>query len=85
MQHYILIACASTKLSSPAPAADLYQSDLFRMSLRYARSLRPDGIFILSALHGILPPEREIAPYRYPLRLGGAQKPRQDQRNESRI
>jgi hypothetical protein len=63
MPHYVLIACASGKRGYPCRAADLYQSDLFRKSLQYAEALRPDSIFILSAKHGLLPPEEEIEPY----------------------
>ena len=63
MPHFVLIACASRKRGHACRAADLYQSDLFLKSLRYAESLRPDGIFILSAKHGLLPFEEEIEPY----------------------
>lgn len=44
-------------------AEDLYISPLFRKSLAYARSLKPDKIFILSAKHGLLPLTKEIVPY----------------------
>jgi hypothetical protein len=63
MPHYVLIACASGKRGHACRAADLYQSDLFRKSLKYAEMLRPDGVFILSAKHGLLPLEEEIEPY----------------------
>ena len=63
MSHIVLIACASQKGARPAKAADLYQSSLFRKSMAYARSLRPDAIYILSAKHGLLGVDDEIAPY----------------------
>lgn len=63
MSHIILVACASQKGVRHAKAADLYQSSLFRKSIAYARSLRPDAIFILSAKHGLLGVDDEIAPY----------------------
>lgn len=44
-------------------AKDLYQSSLFKYGLRYAESLKPDKIFILSAKHGLLGLEEEIEPY----------------------
>ena len=63
MSHFVLIACASRKRGQPCRAADLYQSDLFRKSLQYAEMLRPDGVFILSAKHRLLPLDEEIEPY----------------------
>lgn len=46
-----------------AKAGDLYISPLFTGNLRYARSLKPDSIFILSAKYGLLELDREIEPY----------------------
>ncbi len=46
-----------------AKARDLYVSTLFKLNLRYANSLRPDKIYVLSAKHGLLELEREIEPY----------------------
>lgn len=42
---------------------DLYTSPLFQGALRYAKSLKPDRIFILSAKHGLLGLDTEIGPY----------------------
>jgi len=44
-------------------ARELYVSALFKKSWAYATQFNPDKIFILSALHGLLDPEREIDPY----------------------
>ena len=64
MSHVVLIACASQKRESPSPARDLYQSALFRKSLRYAEAvLEPDRIYVLSAKHHLLPLDETVAPY----------------------
>ncbi|MBI3941717.1 MAG: hypothetical protein HY326_01785 [Chloroflexi bacterium] len=63
MKIIILIACASEKLPYKAKAADLYTSPLFEKSLQYARRLKPDHIFILSAKHGLLDLDQVIEPY----------------------
>jgi cytoplasmic iron level regulating protein YaaA (DUF328/UPF0246 family) len=63
VKRVVLISCVSEKLQTRAPAQDLYVSSLFRLALSYARQLRPDSIFILSAKYGLLRPEQEIDPY----------------------
>lgn len=63
MTKIALIACSKTKSSQPSPAAELYCSPLFKKSLAYARSLNPDKIFILSALHGVIELSEMVAPY----------------------
>jgi len=59
----ILIACVSKKGSKKAKAKDLYISPLFKSSWVYTNNQKPDKIFILSALHHLLHPEKEIEPY----------------------
>jgi len=59
----VLLSCVSEKLDKPAPAKDLYQSDLFKKSLAYGESLKPDHMYILSAKHHLLPMTKTIAPY----------------------
>ncbi|VVB74023.1 Uncharacterised protein [uncultured archaeon] len=59
----VLISCVSKKLPYKAKARDLYVSPLFRLGLKYAESLRPDRIFVLSAEHGLVDLEKEIEPY----------------------
>jgi len=59
----VLLSCVSKKLSHKAKARDLYISPLFRLGLKYAESLHPDKIFILSAEYGLIDLETEIAPY----------------------
>ncbi|MBU3918914.1 hypothetical protein KKC63_03370 [Patescibacteria group bacterium] len=63
MKEIILISCVSKKLNYPSKAKDLYQSPLFKYNLKYAISLNPDRIFILSAQYGLLDLEKEVDPY----------------------
>uniref|UniRef100_UPI0038B36EF6 DUF6884 domain-containing protein n=1 Tax=Agromyces humi TaxID=1766800 RepID=UPI0038B36EF6 len=46
-----LVGCAAQKLRRPAPARDLYVSQLFRKSSAYVE-WNCDAWFILSAKHG---------------------------------
>lgn len=59
----ILISCASKKLPTRSKAKDLYISTLFDLNLRFAYSMNPDAVYILSAKHGLLNLETEIDPY----------------------
>ncbi len=63
MKRIVLISCVSKKKSTKSKAKDLYVSPLFKTSLAYAYSLKPDEIFVLSALHHLLDLEAEIEPY----------------------
>jgi len=63
MARIILISCVSKKLGKRAKARDIYISPLFKYYLKYAKSLNPDKIFILSAKYGLLDLEKEIEPY----------------------
>ncbi|MSP14843.1 MAG: hypothetical protein EXR62_18020 [Chloroflexi bacterium] len=63
MKTIVLISCGKKKLPHKAKAANLYISDLFVKSLKYARMLKPDRIFILSAKHGLLDLDQAIEPY----------------------
>jgi hypothetical protein len=62
MRKICLVSCVSSKAESKRIARDLYTSPLFR----YARSVAErdyDRWFILSAKHGLLSPQIEVAPY----------------------
>jgi len=59
----VLIACASKKLEEKAKARDIYSSTLFKLNLKYAKSLNPERIFVISAKHGLIDLEQEIEPY----------------------
>ena len=63
MSLIVLISCVKQKLPYRAPAAELYVSSLFRGSLCYARSLRPDAIYVFSALYGLVGLNDDIEPY----------------------
>lgn len=63
MKKIVLISCVSQKLPRKAPAEAMYISTLFKLNLKYAKQLKPDAIFILSAKHGLLDLNQEIEPY----------------------
>jgi len=63
MKRIVLISCVSKKGTAKAKAKDLYKGPLFANSLAYGISLKPDKIFILSALHYLLDLDKEIEPY----------------------
>ncbi len=63
MKRVVLISCVKTKLDHPAKAENLYIRDLFTKNLAYAKKLKPDYIFILSAKYGLLKLNDRIAPY----------------------
>ncbi len=63
MRQIVLISCVKRKGGRRAKAQNLYESDLFRKSLAYARLLSPDAIYILSAKYGLLDLDVEIEPY----------------------
>lgn len=62
-----LVGCAAQKLQHPAPARDLYISQLFRKASAYAEATC-DRWYILSAKHGLVHPDTVIEPY--DMRLG---------------
>jgi len=65
-----LVGCGTRKRSSPCLARDLYIGPLTRSAIRYAAQAA-DEFWILSALYGLLDPDRVIEPYdrRLPTRL----------------
>ena len=63
MKRIILISCVSQKRPYRSKAKDLYISALFKKNLAYARRLKPDAIYILSAKYGLLDLDTEIEPY----------------------
>ncbi len=67
MKKIVLIACATKQGVKKAKAKDLYISPLFTNSLAYAYSLKPDKIYLLSALHHLLDLDTEIEPYKVTL------------------
>lgn len=67
----VLISCVGKKKSFKCKAKDLYDSTWFHYGWRYAQSLNPDKIFILSAKHGLVDPETQIGPYQETLNTKG--------------
>ena len=67
----ILVGCSGPKLSAPAEARDLYTSALFRKCRAYAERSGSSWL-ILSALYGVVEPDRVIAPYEYRLPRGAS-------------
>ena len=63
MKTIVLVSCVSRKRDRKSRAADLYFGPLFDNSMAYARALKPDEIYIISALHGLLELDDEIEPY----------------------
>ena len=63
MKTIILISCVSKKGTQKTKAEKLYESALFVKSLAYAKSLKYDNIYILSAKYHLLALDTEIEPY----------------------
>ena len=77
MTKIVLISCVSKKLLHKSKVQDLYISPLFKKNLQYAKSLKPDKIFILSAKHGLLELDEEIEPYEKTLNKMSSKETRQ--------
>ena len=73
MIRVLLVSCGAAKLSTPAPARDLYTGSLFRAARGYAERVGAPW-WILSAEHHLIHPETMIAPYER--RLGGSDEER---------
>jgi hypothetical protein len=69
-----VVACSAAKAGHRAPAALLYRGAMFRHSYAAAVAAAAPGdrVLIMSALHGLLRPEREIDPYDLRLREPGS-------------
>lgn len=63
MKTIALVSCVKKKRIVRSRAADLYVSTLFRLSYEYAKKLKADQIWILSAKYGLLHPDTEVYPY----------------------
>lgn len=62
MKKIALVACVSKKHNQPRPAGQMYTSALFTKASAYAKHTT-DEWYILSAKHGLVDPQRIIAPY----------------------
>lgn len=63
MKTIILISCCKTKLNYKSPAEQLYQSTGFKKQLAYAKALKPDAIYVISAKHHLVSLDTELEPY----------------------
>lgn len=59
----VLISCVAKKRNIPSFAKDMYVSPLFKGAYQYAKRLKADRIFILSAKYGLLEEGDVIEPY----------------------
>lgn len=59
----VFIGCVKKKVNYETEAQFLYNSSYFNYCLKYAKSLNPDKIYILSAKHGLLKLTTRISPY----------------------
>jgi len=67
-RYVFLVACVAHKANAPRPARNLYISPWFRMAATLAER-NSNAWFILSAKHGLLPPDKVIPPYNKTLSL----------------
>lgn len=65
-----LVGCVKQKRDTPAPARDLYTSPLFRGARAYVDATCDDW-WVLSAEHGLIDPDRPLAPYDRTLATAG--------------
>jgi hypothetical protein len=61
-----LVSCVGQKCDTPAPAAELYTSQWFKLARAYVEAQGAPWR-VLSALHGLLHPEQVVAPYEFTL------------------
>jgi hypothetical protein len=66
----VLVSCVSQKLSEPAPARLLYQSEWFAKVRTLVETRKADWL-ILSALYGVVAPDTRIIPYEKTLNSAG--------------
>jgi hypothetical protein len=73
----VVVPCSGAKLDEPAPAGDLYLGSLHRLARQAASTVAgaTGEIRILSALHGLVPLDRVIAPYDVTIGDAGAVDP----------
>lgn len=69
MRHLFILSCGARKRETAEPAHALYTGSYFRYCLKYARlNAGLENIYILSALHGLIPSTRVIEPYDVPMK-----------------
>ncbi|MCL1947442.1 MAG: nucleotide-binding protein [Chitinivibrionia bacterium] len=63
MKKIVLISCCKTQSDNATKVRDLYVGSLFKKSLFYAESLKPDYIFVLSSKNGLLTLDDNVERY----------------------
>ena len=64
MSSIVILSCTKSKLDKPSQAQDLYSaSPMFKKTLEYGKSLKPDKMYILSAKHFLVPLNKVLVPY----------------------
>jgi len=63
LKTFVLISGGKTNNDARNAAENMYQGELFKLSLEFVRSLSPAAIFILSGKYGLLNLSDEIKPY----------------------
>lgn len=74
MKTIALVSCSAMKADHPRPAEQLYVSPLFKMSLAFARKQKPDAVYVLSALHGLVKMDQTLEPYDQSFLKAGKEK-----------
>lgn len=69
MSTVVLVSCSAGKEEKAMPAEKLYNSDLFKKQMEYAKKLAPDNnVYIISAKYHLVPLSKTIAPYNLTLK-----------------
>jgi hypothetical protein len=69
MSKVVLVSCSSSKEAKSMPAEKLYNSDLFKKQMEYAKKLAsPNNIYIISAKYHLVPLNKTISPYNLTLK-----------------
>jgi hypothetical protein len=69
MSKVVLVSCSAGKEDKPMPAEELYNSDLFKKQMEYAKKLtNPNDIYIISAKYHLVPLRQKISPYNLTLK-----------------
>jgi hypothetical protein len=64
----VLVGCSKKKRAGRHPARALYQGALFKAALAHAGRIVGAETFVVSALHGLVPLDRELDAYDHKLR-----------------
>jgi len=60
MEKIVLISCAAREINNKTNKKNIYITEAFKKTIDYARSLKPDKIFFLTANQGLLGENEEL-------------------------